>query len=176
MSIAEEAWNKTRGENPEYRFTGPEFRGRLDMAVSEVRNDQSSGIAGLEGFEEEVKSLVAKEKEDAKSGKQPEGEPQTPERALQNAAAAGARVEAGEEQSPSFPSAARPLAAEAPGNLPAPGEKVDVKAEGSVRSGSAATAPAPSASKGASGGSKKSASGSAAKAGGSKKAAKKAGK
>ncbi|HWT01188.1 MAG TPA: hypothetical protein VN256_13145 [Pyrinomonadaceae bacterium] len=174
MNVAEKAWDKVRNKDAgdaEFARADPAFRAKLNYAVGVARQGGSTGIAGLEDFEEEVRRLTKNEKSEKSepsgsnvdaalvdgsqqarstdginpadiglqsadaegeksvkktsrgSGQQDEPEKQTPEKALENAAAAGARVEASEAHSPSAPSAARPLAAEAPGNAPSPEER-----------------------------------------------------
>lgn len=142
----EDAWNKTRGDgDPEFQQTSPDFRAKLQQVYGAALAGQApSGIAGLEKFEAEIRSGV---KADASRsvepgtptvidpaarvlGEQQQAEPQpkgsgaqagSKAKALKDAAAAGSRVEANETHSPSFPSAARPLAAESPGNAPEEG-------------------------------------------------------
>ena len=143
----EAAWNKTRGDgDPEFAQVSPDFRAKLQSVYGAALAGQpESGIAGLEEFEKEIRSGV--KSSDTSTAPQPGvptvrdpaavalGEQQaetTPkgsgaqegseEKALKDAAGAAARVEANETHSPSFPSAARPLAAEAPGNAPSPEE------------------------------------------------------
>lgn len=65
MSVAEQAWNKVRNAeqgDAEYSQTDPDFRGRLAIAVGEASQGRSSGIAGLEKFEQEAAKLLSKEK------------------------------------------------------------------------------------------------------------------
>lgn len=156
----EDAWNATRGDGVEFAETSPDFRAKLQQVYGAALAGQpESGIAGLEKFEAEIRkgvketvtdgvpeagapasrdaasvALAAEEKAETTpkgSGAQEGSE----EKALKDAAAAGSRVENDEVNSPSFPSAARPLAAEAPGNAPDPDE---AKAASKKRSKAAA--------------------------------------
>jgi hypothetical protein len=148
-NVAEQAWNKVRDKeagDPEWAASSPDHRARLNMVVGEIQSKGvSSGIAGLEKFEEEVGKLLKKyvresvepsadpfaptvtapsAESDAKEGEGGKAKPQAKGSGAQepdpnpeaSAKAAGERVEADELHSPSKPSAARPLAAEAPGS------------------------------------------------------------
>lgn len=153
----EQAWNKTRGDNPEFQQVSPDFRAKLQQVYgAALAGGPESGIAGLEEFEREIRAgiknpvqtpvaqagaptlrdpaAVALGEQQAEptpkgSGAQ-EPEKETPEKAKQDAAAKNASVEHDEAHSPSFPSAARPLGAESPGNQPQTDEEREA-AEGS---------------------------------------------
>lgn len=127
MDAIKDAWNKTRGDNPEWDSPAldPDFRGKLQMAVDSLREGNSSGIAGLKAFEKEVKKNLDKEKESgaslstdpsAKPTPKGSGAQDSEEKALRDAAAAASRVEASGVNSPKGATAARPLAAESPAN------------------------------------------------------------
>lgn len=175
--VAQRAWDKVRGDELPYEQVGGDFRARLEHAASEVqRTGVSTGIAGLEKFEEEVAKAAkvdvrdagvdaaavegsvqarltdgvtpedigitaeAAPKASARKGAKKSGASKTAAKksggkakALKDAAAAGQRVEADEVHSPSFPSAARPLAAESPGNQPQPSEKKAAKKSTSAK-------------------------------------------
>jgi len=138
----EKIWNKVKGEGgAEYANADPDFTARLAHAAREARQGRATGIAGLEKFEEAIAKdagvALSQSGVDAAStpgspsvvGDQPEDEPKATKKgskakALKDAEAAGERVEADEVNSPDFPSAARPLAAEVPGTHP---EKKAVK-------------------------------------------------
>lgn len=134
----EKIWNDVKADDDaEYAFADSDFKAKLAHAAGEARQGRSTGIAGLEKFEEAVakdagKTLSASGVDAARTdasapsvvGDRPEEDVSeasaipaggSEAKALKDAAAAGSRVEADETHSPSFPSAARPLAAEAPG-------------------------------------------------------------
>lgn len=155
MSAAEAAWNKVRDKesDPEYSRLGGDAKARLNTAIGEVSQGRSSGIAGLEKFEEEVKKhvevqnqptstvvsvtdssvppLAATAGAEAGAAPQPKGtgaqkggsKVSSEEKAQQDAAGAQQKVISDEVNSPDYPSAARPLAAEVPGTAPAPAEE-----------------------------------------------------
>jgi hypothetical protein len=134
MSVAETVWNKVRGDSPKYSEIDPDFRARLDHAEAVAREGNRTDIAGLEKFEDEMAKAVQEDVETpANAGSprltegaqpvaaQPEGsgaQEGTKGKALEDAAAAGSRVEASGVNSPPHPSAARPVAAESPANRP----------------------------------------------------------
>lgn len=139
----EDAWNKTKADDdPEFAQVDPEFRMKLQQVYGAALAGQpESGIAGLEKFEAEVRKGVkeskvegvpepgtptvrdaasralAEEEKPAKSTPKGTGAQEgSPEKAAKDAAGKNASVEHDEEHSPSFPSAARPKAAESPAN------------------------------------------------------------
>jgi hypothetical protein len=209
MQIAQQAWDKTRGDNPKWEAVDAEFRLKLqNVAGIALANGPQAGIAGLEDYEAEVRRLAERQNKKShqmaapvspvdagriRGSNQPslregatseqlgqseaaeptpkgtgaqEPEPQTPEKAAKDAAGAQSRVEADEVHSPSYPSAARPLAAEAPGTSPQTGAK---KSGGSSKKGGG---PKKAASKSASGSKGAASKSSAKKAGAAKKASK----
>lgn len=150
---ARQAWEKVKGDEPEFDRLDADFRNKLIGTASVIKQGgTSSGIAGLEEFEAEVAKATEAERTKAPSpltgaptlreGAAPAATPskgsakkgakkasktkQTPEeyeqQALKSAVAAGGRVEASGPHSPGKGTAARPLAAEAPGNAPSPEE------------------------------------------------------
>jgi hypothetical protein len=141
----EDAWNKTRRDNPEFAQVSPDFRAKLQSVYATAQaGGPESGIAGLEEFEKEIRKGAQSPEGESAAGRpslrddaarNAEAErsaEQTPkgggaqdseQKALKDAAAANRKVESDEVHSPSFPSAARPLAAEVPGNAPTEEEK-----------------------------------------------------
>lgn len=189
--VIEEAWNKVRGDNPEYAGVSADFRAKLQSAFADAQAGQPvTGIAGLEEFEAEVRKGVKPEGEAVPAGtptnsdsvarqaEQPAEE--TPKgsgaqdsakgqqaKAERDAAGAGARVEHDEVNSPNYPSAARPLAAEAPGGASAPSAANEgagaSKKSGSKSAGKSAAKQSASKKEGAKQAGSKSASKNAAK-------------
>lgn len=185
MNIAKEAWENSRNKEAgdvEWDKLDPEFRAKLNMVVGELQSKGvSTGIAGLEKFEEEVGKLLKEQGNEREirtiegvdagavsdsqpsasaSGEEPAPQPEsgkgvggaekdaslspkgtgaqeekTKEDVLADAAAAGAKVESSETHSPSAPSAARPLAAEAPGNRPTPSKRKAASKSSGKKSG-----------------------------------------
>jgi hypothetical protein len=132
QKTVEEIWNGVKGDNPEYRLVSPDFKAKLQSIYATARSGgPESGIAGLEEFEREVRTAVQAEgqtgsqfaptlrddvaKQQAEPTPQGTGAQDSEEKAKQDAAGAQSRVEADAVHSPPFPSAARPLGAEAPG-------------------------------------------------------------
>lgn len=183
-NAAERAWNKVKDDSdPEFAQLDGDAKARLNLAMGEVSQGRSSGIAGLEDFEAEVKNLVdvqsapdvtvsvtdpsqppVAEARGAGVGAEPQpkgtgaqkggSKKASKSKALKDAAAAGARVEHDEVNSPSYPSAARPMGAEAPGNAPAEGEK-SAKKSGARSKGAAAKKGASKSSASKTGGARK---------------------
>lgn len=141
MSVAEKVWDRVRGDEPKYAEVGPDFRAKLDHAEAMARAGQRTDIAGLEKFEDalagEVKvdgdasarvgspSLTEGAKEEAVPS-QPKGsgaQEGSEAKAAKDAKGAQQKVISDEVNSPSYPSAARPLAAETPVNTPKPRSK-----------------------------------------------------
>jgi hypothetical protein len=61
--LIEKAWNKTRGENPKYDEVSLDFKAKLNSVYADaVAGQPSSGIAGLEEFEAEVRKAVESDK------------------------------------------------------------------------------------------------------------------
>ncbi len=151
----EQIWNEVRGEgNPEYAAASPDFRARLQHAFAEARAGRpETGIAGLEEFEREARASVKAEAQvgdptaptlrDSVAAQAAEPTPkgsgaQDPEeKAERDAAAKNASVEHDEAHSPSAPSAARPLAAEAPGSVANPVSETAGDAVGEAGGGEA---------------------------------------
>lgn len=139
----EKVWDKVKAEDDaEYAVADPDFRAKLAHAAGEARQGRSTGIAGLEKFEEAVAkdagatlsasgvdaahtagspTVVGDRPEEDVAAKSTDGGGEA--KALKDAAAAGSRIEQSEVHSPRAPSAARPMAAEAPGNAPSPSER-----------------------------------------------------
>jgi hypothetical protein len=138
----EKAWNKTKGDgDPEFAQVSPDFRAKLQSVYADAQaGAPESGIAGLEKFEAEIRKgvkssgetdgtttgapstrdNVARQAEETPQGSgAQDSEKGQKAKALKDAAGAQARVEHDEVNSPSFPSAARPLAAESPANASA---------------------------------------------------------
>lgn len=139
-------WDKVRNDDDaDYASAGPDFKGKLAHAASEAQAGRSTGIAGLEKFEQAVakkegttlsandvdagavsdaQARVSDGVDSKPSGTEgrakatPKGTGAQDTKALRDAAAAGARPEMS-EHSPSAPSAARPLAAESAANTTA---------------------------------------------------------
>lgn len=146
----EKIWNKVKADDDaEYALADPDFKAKLAHAAGEARQGRSTGIAGLEKFEAAVAkgegvTLNASGVDAARTdsaaptaiGDKPEEEAaEAPKggskaKALADADAAGSREEQSEVHSPRAPSAARPLAAEAPGNAP---KKVAAKKVGAKK-------------------------------------------
>lgn len=157
-----EIWDSVRDAeagDAEYLEASPDFKAKLGAAAAEARQGRSTGIAGLEKFEEAVAKdagvtlaqsgvdaarvagaqqptvfdeqsralraeAAAGAEKDAKltakgtGAQKEEGKVAGKAKALKDAAGAASKVESDETNSPSFPSAARPLAAEVPGSTP----------------------------------------------------------
>lgn len=60
--IVNDAWNKVKGDNPDYANVDATFRGRLHEAADMVEADSTSNIEGLQAFEAEYKKRLPKEK------------------------------------------------------------------------------------------------------------------
>lgn len=160
----EQIWNNVKADDDaEYAFADPDFKSKLAHAAGEARQGRSTGIAGLEKFEEAVAKGegatlsasgvdAARTSADAPTaiGDRPEEDAAevsataaggSKAKALKDAEGAGEREEKSEVHSPSAPSAARPMAAEAPGNAPSLAErKAAAKKSGSLKTATKAGA------------------------------------
>lgn len=136
-ATAESIWNRVKAkDDPEFAATDPDFQAKLRAVHAEAqRGGPESGIAGLEKFEAAARqgadspdtttdptaprtsdALAAQVKEERAAEATPKGSGSQTAKAQKDAAVAQTRVEADEEHSPSFPSAARPMGAESPAN------------------------------------------------------------
>lgn len=169
----EKIWNSIRGDDhAEYAKCDPDFRAKLGMAAGEAQQGRSTGIAGLEKFEEAVAGKAGTPLSQsgvdagfiAGSGQARSSDlgtlsisetsgadvPATPiakgtgaqkeegkgvDKAAKDAAGAQQKVSADEVNSPSFPSAARPLGAEVPGTSAADTGEKGVGSKAAAKSG-----------------------------------------